>query len=240
VTSVRLASAIAALLVVAAVAMLHLQRADQQNSSQAPIHRNTPRSQQAVISVETTPHVGIEKKDTSAEAAPAQRSMDPPRSSSAARVEDSAAMNVDHSLRRQDDSAHRAISVSQADRPFPLSKSVRRDCEGVSADVGICVDVARLLKRFAEEPRDVTWATKTEARIRAFVDNEGGKYAIRALECRRSVCAVEVESIHGPYLGVDYQTQIDNAVEDSVAAFGDERDSLGQDVTITLRLIERN
>jgi hypothetical protein len=241
VPDVRVASVITALLIVAAVSTIYVQRTDRQSSSQpeSPTQRTAQNSPEAVAFLETH-DVRAAASAASAEAAPALRSIDLPSPSPADGAK-STATAADVASRVQGGPvAGTVASASRTGRPFPVSKSVRSDCEGESAGVGICVEVIRLLKKFAEEPRDVNWATDMEARIRAFVDGEAGKFAIRTLECRTSVCAVEVESIYGPYMGVDYQTQLDSGVEDSVASFGDEEDAQGQDVTITLRLIERD
>lgn len=239
---VRVASVIAALLIVAAVSTFYLQRNDRQIASQAEpaSHRTREQPMEPVASLETAHHAGKAESAASTEVEPPPRSIDGAATSPPDRAK-STATQADVTAPLQGGPVTGTVtSASGGGHTFPVSKSVRSDCEGNSRGVGICVDVAQLLKTFNEEPRDVSWASDMEARIRTFVNSEEGKFTIRALECRTSVCAVEVESIHGPYLGVDYETQVANGVEDSVASFGDEKDALGQDVTVTLRLIERN
>jgi len=49
--------------------------------------------------------------------------------------------------------------------------------------------------KMTEEPRDTDWAAKMEEKIQAAVDMQGsGKYVIRNLECRTSICILEVET----------------------------------------------
>ena len=239
---VRVLSVIA-LLLVAVGSTIYLQRSDRQNLSQTESPAQTSTRQDAspgpVASAKPVHRPQAANQAVHAESARGTQRVELPATSQAARAK-STVRNGDApppvNGRLQ---AGNVGSGSETNRPFPTSESVRHDCQGTSAGVGICEAVMQLLQKFAEEPRDPGWAPDTEARIRAFVESEGGKFAIRALECRTSVCAVEVESVHGPYLGVDYQTQVDNGLEDSVASFGDEKHTLGQKVTVTLRLLER-
>ena len=49
--------------------------------------------------------------------------------------------------------------------------------------------------KMVTEPRDIEWAARMEEKIQAAVAMEGPeKYAIRNLECRTSMCILEVET----------------------------------------------
>lgn len=119
---------------------------------------------------------------------------------------------------------------------FPISGSVKAACERTPDD---CAGEYRLLSRMAEEPRDDAWASAVEKTLREWVQDEQNRYEIRILECRRSVCVVEVASDMGRYAGPEYQQQKANGISDEAAVFGYERSSDGTIVTITLRLFER-
>ena len=92
----------------------------------------------------------------------------------------------------------RMIGVS-----FELSKSVQANCRMW----GDCSDMRAFLERMAAEPRNDEWARAMESRIeKAVMSGERGKFRIRALECRRDRCALEVASEVdniGPYFDSD-------------------------------------
>lgn len=79
-------------------------------------------------------------------------------------------------------------------RPFSLSPAMEAECR---LDAG-CAPVLRLLKQFSQQPRDPAWAAKMEAGLRDLVTSQPG-YAIRAIECRASLCAAEVASGMGMF-----------------------------------------
>jgi hypothetical protein len=54
------------------------------------------------------------------------------------------------------------------------------------------------MAKFAQEARDLSWAPKTEEALSADIEKEDSvNYNIRNVECRRTVCAVEVSSPRG-------------------------------------------
>ena len=125
-------------------------------------------------------------------------------------------------------------------QPFPVSPSVETDCREIARSGAIwCDDADKALTRFAAEPRDAVWAAAMEKQLRAQVArDEVGKHWIRALECRTSLCMIEVESTIGPYLG----HSIDAASTKrqlSVPAFGYERAEDGSQITVTLLAYSR-
>lgn len=77
-------------------------------------------------------------------------------------------------------------------RPFPLSDSVREACKQRKW----CIDLALpLLAEFAGERREPNWAPLMEAEIGRFVaKRESDGFSLRVVECRTSLCVVEVYS----------------------------------------------
>lgn len=154
---------------------------------------------------------------------------------------------------RQDSGAEPQISLSiepevtdpdaVIGRPFPISASVESNCRHWSKnDAGdMCGEVQQLLSKMAQEPRDPTWARKMEEALRDHVTTEEpGKFSIRAIECRTSVCAVEVESIHGPYLGgiyPDHPASKDLSTWLPIRAY--ETNEYGARVTVTVMTFTR-
>ena len=75
---------------------------------------------------------------------------------------------------------------------FHASKSVVEDCRRTRMDS--CESLDKILGEMAAQPVDVEWATRTEARIARVFDGAQAGYRIRALECRRTRCAIELAS----------------------------------------------
>jgi hypothetical protein len=76
-------------------------------------------------------------------------------------------------------------------RQFPLSPSVRRECAPPSVMHHMCETLMSELAKFAGQPRDRTWASATERRLRTAVVQGSTEVIIRGLECRQSLCAIE-------------------------------------------------
>lgn len=131
--------------------------------------------------------------------------------------------------------------VSEGDsvigNPFPTSASVQDSCKK-NPD---CDRVNAGLKEMAEEPRDVSWATNMEDQLRDYSASFGsGKYTIRAVECRESLCAIEVASVYGilpPAL--PYGSSLDRQLSSWDSWTGHETDQLGAQVTVTLLIYRR-
>lgn len=103
-----------------------------------------------------------------------------------------------------------------------------------------CEADLEVLRALGEEPRDRAWAKRMESKIRARVmSKEPGKYSIRALECRTSLCAAEVVSHFGSYYS-DYPAGDPDLSFSRGVAFGREFDqSSWTPLTITLVLYWR-
>lgn len=118
--------------------------------------------------------------------------LDPPESSAATRrasAPDLARVDVRTGTPEPD----LPIDLSHVGRPFRVSDSVVKDCRHLM-ERG-CQALDEFLGLMAAQSRDPDWAARTEARL-ARVLTRGGRrdYQIRALECRSSLCAIEVAS----------------------------------------------
>lgn len=89
-----------------------------------------------------------------------------------------------------------AFGAERAGIPFPISQSVVRYCEQIS-ELGSadCSTHLSILAQLEKENRDSGWASAIESAITSIVKSDPA-FRIRALECRTSVCALEIESIH--------------------------------------------
>lgn len=126
-------------------------------------------------------------------------------------------------------------------RPFPVSGSVKAECKERSARdkrMG-CTEMHEILARFARESRDESWAAAIENKVRDYIlMKEPGKYTIRALECRTSVCAVESASIYGSlWLDYEFRRGIGLLSEDDKRGY--EIDPSGARVTVTVLVYTR-
>jgi hypothetical protein len=98
---------------------------------------------------------------------------------------------------RRPETASSGIDESVVDQPFQISSSIR---EGCKSDTIECPLVMASAARMAKEPRDIDWAAKMEERIQAAVDMQAaGNFVIRNLECRTSICILEVECRSGTF-----------------------------------------
>lgn len=96
---------------------------------------------------------------------------------------------------------------SQIAHAFEVSASVREGCDRIIREKlngeQHCRMARTELEKLQSEPRDEVWAAETEARMRDTIDQtpgeSAGRYTIRALECRRSLCAIEIASLMNPY-----------------------------------------
>jgi hypothetical protein len=126
-------------------------------------------------------------------------------------------------------------------RQFPVSESVEAHCKSISTkDQDGCGEVHALLSRLAQEPKDATWAPATEAKLRDLILTEPGKYAIRAIDCRMSLCVTEVASIYGPYFGdIPSGDPLSSQVSPWIGTFGYEHDTSSGRITVTLLTFKR-
>jgi hypothetical protein len=121
---------------------------------------------------------------------------------------------------------------------FPVSASVETPCtrNKLRHKLDLCERQHNALAEMAQEPRDNIWAPKTETLIQDKVTSQGpGIYSVRNIECRSSICAVEVESLSDPYIGADYDFLATNGLIDGLTLFATpETDSSGRQINVTL------
>jgi hypothetical protein len=127
-------------------------------------------------------------------------------------------------------------------RPFPVSASVVAKCRSWSTKGGneICDEVHRTLSEMAQEPRDPAWATDMEAKLRNLVlAQEPGDLSIRSIECRQSLCAVEVTSLIGPYCELHYDDLVKINMSNGLCIHGRETGPSGARVIVSLESFSR-
>jgi len=76
-------------------------------------------------------------------------------------------------------------------QPFPLSQSVKHECAPQPIRNYMCERLMSELAKFSAEPRDQAWAGRTEDGLRSSIERESPEVVVRALECRKSLCAIE-------------------------------------------------
>jgi hypothetical protein len=129
------------------------------------------------------------------------------------------------------------IDESFVGQPFTISASIE---EGCKSDTIECPLVMASVGKMVKEPRDVQWATKMEATIQSAFDSQGsGKYAIRNVECRTSLCILEVEvHVLGPV--VRYEDAIFSRLRPNAMTIGvNEYDASGASFLVELMDFER-
>ena len=122
-------------------------------------------------------------------------------------------------------------------QPFPVSESVTEACKPTRPGVfrwSSCDEVSELLAQMAKEPRDERWAAAKEEVLRAHTEKEPGRFTIRALECRKSICFVETASLSGAMLDPSYGYLKEHGLAARYPVFASETDSSGALWTITL------
>ncbi|SRR6266404_3925032 len=120
---------------------------------------------------------------------------------------------------------------------FSVSASVTTTCK---RDKIMCPEVYKKLSQLVEEPRDNAWASQTEANIQGQIESLGlDRYSIRNLECRTSVCAVEVESTASQYLGIEFYYMVKYSLTQGLATTAFETDSSGARIYVTLMTFSR-
>jgi len=130
-----------------------------------------------------------------------------------------------------------AMDLTVAGQPFSVSESVVEACKPAKPGVfrwEACDRANELLIEMAKEGRDEVWAAATEKLLRAYAQQEAGRFTIRALECRQTICFIETASIFGGLPDAGYRFFADHGLkrEYSVEAF--ESDDSGARLTITL------
>jgi hypothetical protein len=124
--------------------------------------------------------------------------------------------------------------------PFSVSQSVAATC---ARDKIICPRIYKKLAEFTKEPRDNVWASQEEANIQNQIESLGpDKYSIRNLECRTTICAVEVSSNPSDhYLGMAYYYMVKYGLTQDLGTIGAyETDPLGARIDVTLMTFTRH
>ena len=125
-----------------------------------------------------------------------------------------------------------SVDYSVVGLSFTVSESIFADCEKFRREA--CEPNKALLAEMAKEPREEPWATSAEERIRNFAEQEPGKFTIRALECRTSICFIETASIMGSFSYPLYYFEKNSALHAEYPAHSSETDELGAKVYVTL------
>jgi len=123
-------------------------------------------------------------------------------------------------------------------RPFPMSASVSTSCKRLTG--GLCEEFLRPLSAFAEEPRDAVWAPSAEEKLRRYVEAGPSDISLRSVECRQSLCVIEVAAIPGrPYFGLDGDEEKSFGLDKVNAMHGYEVAPSTDRITITLLIYQR-
>jgi hypothetical protein len=122
--------------------------------------------------------------------------------------------------------------------PFAVSDSVEVVCK--RRRVNLCEMIHEDLTSLSHEARDLAWAPKIESLIRNKVSSQGpDTYSIRSVDCRSTICAVEVESTADAYISTNYNFQVANGLAEGRKAFGEEVDASGHRVMVSLIVFVR-
>ena len=123
-----------------------------------------------------------------------------------------------------------------AEMPFRLSASIMSRCRRL----GIDCDELHLTK-FAEESRDNIWAPLMEENIlRLVLSEDSGKYEVRNIECRTTLCALEVASVNGPFFGsIDVNDPVYRLLSSGVQIHAYEIAPDLTKITVTLKMFVR-
>ncbi len=129
-------------------------------------------------------------------------------------------------------------------RPFPVSVSVQEQCKASQSEKSICDAVNLGLATMEQEPRDPAWAPMIEERLKESLAADPRGLSIRTIECRRSLCALEVATADRSYIGPSYEFIVDNklfrgswTVGDTM--FGFEKDPSGATVYVIVSVLVR-
>jgi len=130
--------------------------------------------------------------------------------------------------------------------PFPVSASVLASCPARAVAAGApCGTVMRDLDEFANEERDPAWAEMIEARLREDITVlclQHRQCAVRALECRTSLCVVEVGSTDSWFNYLPVGDDVFLRSRGIITGFwicGDESLPSGDTLTVTLFMMGR-
>jgi hypothetical protein len=131
-----------------------------------------------------------------------------------------------------------AAPASVKGRPFPVSDTIlasRRRCMDDGADSELCERVFRDLEALREEQRSVPWASNVESPLARRVEEAGGRLGVvRRLECRASLCALEVVSDGYAYQHLSHDEILSLGLKDGWVEFGRELQPDGRSLLVTL------
>jgi hypothetical protein len=86
---------------------------------------------------------------------------------------------------------HAAAAVQRP--PFQVSDSIIRRCDAQAAEGSSCWRMFKFLEEFSREDRDPDWAGRAAQMLRTYLtDTLHNQYALRSVECRKTLCALEV------------------------------------------------
>ena len=120
-----------------------------------------------------------------------------------------------------------------------MSSSVAGTCERDSQASDLCASEHAILSKFSRERRDSAWADLVEGELRDYLRSVGGgKFTIRSLQCRTTVCAAEVTSSERMPL-ILTNRRLREKLRSGYGAYGYETDSAGARITVSLALYER-
>lgn len=136
-------------------------------------------------------------------------------------------------------------------RPVKISPSVQTKCKEESAVIGdedsFCEAAFQLVKKMVGEPRDLKWAPMTESLLQGYVhaiESEIGEIVMRNLECRKSICILEVASQYGElkYHAYGHPASFDlidrHRLHGEVPIIGREVDGYHNDITVTFLVFD--
>lgn len=122
--------------------------------------------------------------------------------------------------------------------PFPTSDSVNRACEEMEhLGSANCQDHYSALAKLASEPRDEEWAASIAKSILSVVASQP-EFFIRSLDCRTTLCAVEIESTIGAFDRHEAR-KLDKYLVRVDRVYGYERNNSNQRVTVTSMTFRR-
>lgn len=133
------------------------------------------------------------------------------------------------------------VDISTVGTSFPVSPSILRRCSPASNEGEPCWRLQRFLKNFSEEPRDTEWAASAEQLLRTYLsETESNRYRLRALECRLTLCAMEVESADA-FVSAEIleAPQLRGRLLPGIGDIALEPGLNGQDVTVTISSFSR-
>jgi len=120
-------------------------------------------------------------------------------------------------------------------RAFPVSASVKDRCDSLGAARRIhCGETYDMLAKMQKERRDPTWASASEAMLRNLLTEEPGKFTIRHIECRTTICAVEYSAVGATILTMSNEFLLGSGLDEGIAMDGFETDAAGVQLVVTV------